>query len=107
MARYPCDNDDGNTAVVTVTSHEDASSVQFLCPACLSIMGIAIAKEMFPELLAEFTPPPTEVINLDAKPAAKRPSRKRVTVPAVETLPADDGVNLSDPVPGQEPLPVE
>lgn len=107
MARYPCDNDDGNTAVVTVTSHEDASSVQFLCPACLSIMGIAIAKEMFPELLQEFVPPPTEVINLEDKPATKRPSRKRATVPAVVPVPIDYGVNLSDPVPGQEPLPVE
>lgn len=57
-SEYPCDNEDGNLAVATITSHLDPSAApQFLCQICMCIMGIELAKIIAPELL-----PVTEVV---------------------------------------------
>lgn len=56
-SEYPCDNEDGNQALFTVSNQQNGDTL-FVCPLCFSLMGTAMLQEMFPEVWAQTIAPP-------------------------------------------------
>lgn len=101
MADYNCDNEDGNQAIVSIQSMADGDT-KFLCGVCMCIVGITLAQQNWPELLAtpeSETAKPARTRKAKAKPADVEPEFDpgRTIATIVEDQPRD----LSEPVPGQ------